>query len=276
MKNKNSLSDRMKSYETTSKYKLLRRSYTIIRLDGLSFSKYTKSLPKPFDRGLVEDLVETTKYLCSKIQGCKLGYTQSDEITLVLSDFDDYKTQAWYDNEVQKMVSISASLATSKFNQLRYKRELLKKPNVDLESIKMGNFDARVFQVPTLIEVNNCLIWRQRDFYRNSISMCAQALYSHSELNNKNVNEMQEMIFQKGEKLKEKFIKAGFFINDKDNFNWNDLPSYLKRGTTVKLKVVEKVGENGDKIMRKLWISETTQYNSDNANDLPILDNSKL
>lgn len=295
---KDSLGDRIKGYESITKYKLMRRGYTLIRLDGCGFSKYTKGLNRPFDKGLVDDMIETTKYLCKNIQGCKLGYTQSDEITLVLTDFEEYKTQAWFDGELQKICSISASMATAKFNQLRtiraIKNSLIPMVNSEnftaelVDSLKIAHFDSRVFQVPTLAEVNNTLLWRQRDFIRNSISVCAQSLpdYSHKFLNGKTSNDKQELIYAKGEELKQKLIGAGYGsapevngINvmnpDKANFNWNDLPVNLKRGTTITLQEIEKVTPQG-RAMRKVWTPSAFEYSSTTASLLPATDNSVL
>jgi tRNA(His) guanylyltransferase len=111
---KDSLGDRIKDAENAFKFTLLKRAYTIIRIDGKAFHTYCTGLNTPYDKGLVEDMQATTKFLCESIQGCKIGYVQSDEISLVLTDFDEYKTQSWFDNELQKMVSISASFQSVK------------------------------------------------------------------------------------------------------------------------------------------------------------------
>lgn len=203
---KDSLGDRMKGYyEDRTRQKLMRRAYTIIRIDGKAFHTYTKGLIRPFDGGLVNDMDLTALFLCENIQGAKLGYVQSDEISILLTDFDELTTSAWYDNNIQKIVSVSASLATGYFNKLR--------PD------KLAFFDSRVFQVPTKDEATNYFIWRQQDATRNSISTVAQSLYSHKELNGKSTNEMQEMIFQKGT-------------------NWNDYSSGLKRGRIAYRKTI--------------------------------------
>ncbi len=206
MKKLDSLGDRMKRYEDSSRFFLLRRMYTIIRIDGKAFYTYTRDLKKPFDDGLISDMDETTKFLCQNIQGAKIGYVQSDEISLILTDFDDLNTSAWFDNNIQKIASVSASMAAAKFNQLRFSNHAL--------TSKLAFFDARVFQVPTKTEAINYLIWRQNDATRNSISSVAQSMYSHKELHGKSSNQMQEMIFQKG-------------------VNWNDLPSGYKRGRVI-------------------------------------------
>lgn len=201
------LGDRMKNfYENRTKQYLARRINTIIRLDGKAFHTYTKGLEKPFDEGLIEDMQEVTKYLCENIQGAKCGYTQSDEITILLTDYDRLDTTAWFDGNVQKITSISAALATAKFNELRFKRSS--------DSAKLALFDSRVFQIPEKEEVVNCFLWRQRDAEKNSIAMLAQSLYSPTELHKKNGSDMQEMCFQKGH-------------------NWNSLHFSKKRGSFI-------------------------------------------
>lgn len=219
-----SIMKRMKeNYESRSKFFLMRRNPIIIRIDGKAFHTFTKSLNKPFDDGLIEDMIETTKYLCENIQGAKCGYVQSDEISILITDYDNLDTSAWFDYNLQKICSVSASLATSKFNQLRSFRYLKENrdihkdagvsPIFEINIITLANFDSRVFSIPKE-EVNNYFIARQKDAVKNSISMLAQSLYSHKELHKKNGNEMQELCFQKGH-------------------NWNDLSFSKKRGSFI-------------------------------------------
>jgi len=215
---KDSLGDRMKEfYENRTRTFLPRRTYTIIRIDGKAFHTYTRGLTRPFDWDLVNDMDETAKYLCENIQGAKFAFVQSDEISILLTDFNEMNTSAWFDGNIQKMTSISASLATAKFNELR--------PN------KLALFDSRVFTIPTAIEVENYMIWRQQDTVRNSISSVAQSLYSHRELNGKNTNQMQEMCFNKG-------------------VNWNDFDPKLKRGRLIVKETYEKNNST-----RTRWVS---------------------
>ena len=233
MSDKTSLGTRMKeNYENRTRYKLNRRTPTIIRLDGKAFHTYTKGLVKPFDEGLIADMAETTKFLCQNIMGVKCGYTQSDEISLLLTDFDKLETQAWFDYNLQKMTSIAASMATAKFNQLRLVRACEENTtivgddpdrlmdaegymwNEEVIDVPLAFFDARVFQIPEKEEVVNYFIWRQRDAEKNSVAMLAQSLYSHKELYKKNGSDMQEMCFQKGQ-------------------NWNDLHFSKKRGSFI-------------------------------------------
>lgn len=228
---KDALGTRLKTYyEDRFRYYLPRRTYTIIRIDGKAFHTYTKGMQRPFDDGLIEDMDETTAYLCKNIQGAKFGYVQSDEISLLLTDFDDLTTDMWFDGNLQKMASIAASMATAKFNQLRMIR--FTENNVDkddsiaslilnqtmnskeIENFKLAMFDARVFQIPSSIEVENYFIWRQQDATRNSISSVAQSMYSPKELHGVKTDQMQEMIFQKG-------------------INWNDYSPRKKRGGFV-------------------------------------------
>ena len=165
------------------------------------------------------------KYLCENIQGCVLGYTQSDEITLVLVDYKKITSQAWFDYEVQKMCSIAASMTTMAFNKFfrdnvgdflyeNYDEQYLADYIETLQNAvdKGAMFDCRCFNIPKE-EVTNCIYWRQLDASRNSIQMVGQANFSHKELQNKSCNDIQDMLMvQKG-------------------INWNDLPIYQKRGS---------------------------------------------
>ena len=214
---KDELGDRMKSfYEDRTRASLPRRTFTVIRIDGKAFHTYTRGLVRPFDTGLIEDMDATTKYLCENIQGVRLGYVQSDEISLILTDFEKQTTDAWFDGNIQKMASISASMATAKFNELRllrFAKEIQEKGTSNVKKT-FALFDSRVFTIPHEEEVLNYLIWRQQDATRNSISSVAQSMYSPKELHGKTTDNMQEMIFQKGQ-------------------NWNDFPIGQKRGRVI-------------------------------------------
>ena len=239
-----SLGNRMKEYENVSRDYLTRRTPVIIRIDGKAFHTFTKGFKKPFDDIMVCSMQDTMKYLCENIQGCVLGYTQSDEITLVLVDYKNIDTSAWFDNNIQKMVSISASMATLAFND-SFKVNSAKFANkciinnVDREeymcyfnkhkTFKQALFDSRVFNIPKE-EVCNCLIWRQQDATRNSIQSVGQANFSSKQLHGKSCNEIQDMLMlQKG-------------------INWNDYPTHLKRGSCCIKKSVVK----GD-VERSVW-----------------------
>ncbi len=228
---KDMLGARMKEqYESRAETSLMRRCYTIIRIDGRSFTNYCRGLEKPFDDGLMEDMDATAQYLCKNIMGAKFAFIQSDEISLMLTDFDSNGTQAWLDYGIQKMCSISASMATSKFNELRLKRYGT--------ITKFAEFDSRVFQIADRTEVFNYFHWRQKDTTRNSISSTAQSMYSPRELHSKNSDQKQEMIFQKGT-------------------NWNDFAPRYKRGRMIIREMYEKETESNGKSepsLRSRWV----------------------
>jgi len=222
------LGERMKEYEKVSRGYLMRRTPVVIRLDGCHFHTFTRGLDKPYDKTLMKIMQQTMQYLCENIQGCVLGYTQSDEITLVLVDYQNLNTSAWYDNQIQKICSVTASLATLAFNKYwtretediydnyifssgsgeqEFQRwKLFDKKNFE------AVFDARVFNLSPEEVVNN-LIWRQQDATRNSINLLGQSLYSHKELQGISANQLQNKM------LVEKDV------------NWNNEPTSFKRGS---------------------------------------------
>ena len=232
------LAVRMKEfYENVPKTNLMRRTPVVIRIDGKAFHSFTKGFKRPFDEVLIKTMQETTKYLCENIQGCVLGYTQSDEISLVLIDYQKFETSAWFDYEVQKMCSIAASMATMAFNKFfeRNIENFIQDCATDYETqglcgegtvecelcktyqkaIEKGAmFDARCFNIPKE-EVTNLIYWRQLDASRNSIQMVGQANFSHKELQNKSCNDIQDMLMLQ------------------KNINWNDFPTYQKRGSCI-------------------------------------------
>ncbi len=216
------LGNRMKIfYEEVPKTRLMRRCPVICRIDGKAFHTFTRGFKRPFDDVLIMTMQETAKYLCENIQGCQLAYTQSDEISLLLIDYQRFETSAWFDYEIQKMCSISASMATMAFNRIfsetvsDLKVDNTKPMDRYFEVAYSGAmFDARVFNIPRE-EVTNYFYWRQLDASRNSIQMVGQANFSHRELQHKSCNDIQDMLMtQKG-------------------INWNDFPTYQKRGSCV-------------------------------------------
>ena len=222
---KNGLSDRMKEYERVSEVRLPRRLPMIIRLDGKSFHSWTKKsgCVRPFDHSLMEMMSGLTKYLCENIAGADLGYTQSDEISLLIRDDQNPDTEAWFDKRLQKVVSLSAAMATCWFNA----------HNV-MEKKWPAFFDARAFVLPEH-EVRNYFIWRQDDATTNSLSMLAQSLYAHDELQHKKWSELQDMCWRKG-------------------FNWNNLAIPEKRGMCVYRRDVTVSGRQGPVIRKKFFI----------------------
>ena len=263
---KDNLGDRMKTYENVTRTYLTRRTPVIIRIDGKAFHSFTRGFEKPFDNILVKTMQQTMKHLCENIEGCVLGYTQSDEITLVLCDYKKLTSQAWFDNNIQKICSVSASMATMAFN-LAF-RQNVKEWDVDcyadmdvtclsrsrvqydrsrvqydkyVSKFDTAMFDSRVFNIPKE-EVNNCLLWRQQDATRNSIQSVAQANFSHRQLECKNCKELQKILLQ------EKGI------------DWNTYPTYLKRGSCC-VKSTYTIEIDGKDVQRSRWIID---------NDIPI------
>lgn len=257
---KDSLGDRMKTYENVTRTYLTRKLPVIIRLDGKAFHSFTRGFKRPFDEILVKSMQETMKYLCENIQGCVLGYTQSDEITLVLVDYQSRESDSWFGNNILKMVSVSASMATLEFNRTFHalcNDYLAKSENPDEEAkylwalskavAKGAMFDSRVFTLPKE-EVVNCLIWRQQDATRNSIQSVGQANFSDKQLYKKSTDEIQDMLF----------VEKGI--------NWNDYSTTLKRGSCC-IKVPVKINEGTEnETVRNKWVID---------NEIPIFTQDK-
>lgn len=207
------LGDRMKMYEgMTTDERLMPLLPVIVRIDGRSFSTFTRGLNRPYDERLSNLMVDVTTMLVEET-GAIVGYTQSDEITLVLYQ-RDHKSQLYFDGRVQKLQSALAALATAAFNQ--------KLPaTIPEKAGALPTFDCRVFSVPNKVEAVNCLLWREQDATKNSVSMAARAYYSHQQILGKSGPEMQEMLFQKG-------------------VNWNDYPTFFKRGTYIQRKTLNR------------------------------------
>lgn len=270
------LAERMKGYETRNRYYLQRRMPVILRLDMRAGHSFTKGFERPFDEIFIKSMQETAKYLCENIQNCKLSYQQSDEITLLLVDYDKLNTDCFFDYRVDKLCSIAASMATIAFNRAfannveaeshvftnewlddenfnpNYKNKelrslwLVHKKAVD----KGAMFDARCFNIPKE-EVTNLVYWRQLDASRNSIQMVGQANFSHKELQNKSCNDIQDMLMtQKG-------------------INWNDYPTYQKRGSCC---VRNKIIIESDGVMETAQLRDTSKSENEWIidTDIPI------
>jgi tRNA(His) guanylyltransferase len=208
------LADRMKRYEDIGAGQLLIPNLPVcIRLDGRAFHQWTRGLSRPYDDRPHTLFDETTKFLV-EASDAVVGYTQSDEITLILYNGGKPDAQIFFDGRVSKLTSVLASMATAKFNAL-VPSILPEKQN------RLACFDCRVWNVPTEQEAVNCLIWRELDATRNSIQMAAQALYSHKQLHQKNTSEMQEMLRQKG-------------------INWQDYPARFTRGSYFQRRVITR------------------------------------
>lgn len=219
MKKLDSLGDRMKgNYESRTRSYLVRRTPVIMRLDGKAFHTLTRGCHKPFDIGLNTSMSDTAVEVFSQIQGAKLAYVQSDEISILITDFDTLTTEAWFDYGVQKMCSVAASIAGAHFTTLFSKE---KQPNLNgggnsyiaANDMRYGYFDCRVFNLPKE-EVQNYFLWRFNDWVRNSVQMVAQAHFSHKQLHGKSQVDMHDMLHKK-------------------DINWAKLENRWKNGTFI-------------------------------------------
>lgn len=255
-KTNKSIETRMREYEHVTRSHLPRRIPAIIRVDGKAFSSFTKGLEKPFDNFFRNVMQLTMQYMCENIQGCVFGYTQSDEISLLLTDYETIATDAWFDYNIQKMCSVSASMATLAFNRFWVEKFQMRIDDLDEEAWSAGTsymvdiiqpkmftamFDARVFSIPK-DEVCNYFIWRQQDATRNSIATVGQTYFSQKDLNGRSQNEIQEMLWQQ------------------HSINWNTYPIAYKRGVCCSKVLRETPMENprnpGKEIVvaRRKWV----------------------
>lgn len=208
-----SLGDRMKTYEAVPKHFVMRRTPVILRFDGKAFHTFTKFitpehdtslLTNPFSEKLHWVMEKTMRSLCDNIQNARIGYTQSDEISILLTDWQNLNTDQWFGGNIQKMVSVAASMATAYFNYY-FKMAF---PRIGT----LAFFDCRVFNLPKE-EVTNCFIWRQQDASRNSVQMLGHFHFSQKQMHGKNNSQVQDML-----------------MLDK-GVNWNDLATWKKRGS---------------------------------------------
>ena len=263
-KTNKSIGTRMRGYEHVTRTHLPRRIPAIIRVDGKAFHSFTKGLRKPFDDFFRNIMQLTMQYMCENVQGCVFGYTQSDEISLLLTDYETIATDAWFDYTIQKMCSVAASMATLAFNKFwaeefqaqieHWERE--DDGTMDEETEKWvweylvntiqpklftAMFDARTFSIPK-DEVCNYFIWRQQDATRNSIETVGQTYFSQKDLNGRFQNEIQEMLWQQ------------------HSINWNTYPIAYKRGVCCSKVLRETPMENprnpGKEIVvaRRKWV----------------------
>lgn len=246
------LGDRMKGYENQSRIYLDRKTPVIIRVDGKAFHTFTRGFEKPFDEVLEKTMKDTMKYLCENIQGAVLGYTQSDEITIVVIDYQQENSDAWFGYNLQKMASVAAAYATLEFNR-RFKTyfddwkfeqgypNALWDGNTTsqywhyINAIENGAvFDARAFSLPQF-EVVNCLIWRQLDAVRNSIQAVGQANFPHKELQSLNCDQIKEK------------------LAIEKNCNWEKLRQYQKHGICCIKVEKQLMTYAGQPYVRKKW-----------------------
>jgi tRNA(His) 5'-end guanylyltransferase len=216
MKDNDDFGNRMKDYEgAEAERRLIPMLPVCARLDGRCFSKFTQKMKRPYDERLSRLMIEVTKHLVKETNAC-IGYTQSDEISLVWY-YKEYNSEMMFSRKVHKLTSILASECTAHFNWMFYRPGFFGDPGwLSRSDVKPrpAVFDCRVWQVPTTAEAANVFLWREQDATKNAISMAAQSVYSHKQLQNKNGSEMKKMLSQK-------------------DIDFNDYPSFFKRGTFV-------------------------------------------
>ena len=241
------LGQRMKQYEYVSRTYLPQRLPIIIRVDGKCMKNFTRGFKKPFDAILSSSMINTAKYLLENIEGCVFAYTQSDEISLLLKNDQTNETNAWFDNNLSKIISLSASMATLYFNRkfneaiAEYLEDFGEDSKIKtyIKSVEKGAmFDSRAFVIPES-EIVNYFIWRQQDATRNSIQMVAQANFSHKELQKLDCDQLQEKLFQ------EKGI------------NWGeDIPTKYKRGVAIYKKQIKVETPSGVVVRNKPYVDK--------------------
>lgn len=228
-----SLGDRMKGYEVAARTTLPHRLPIIIRIDGKAFHTYTRGLARPFDSRLGETMLHVAKKLCSEIQGAQLAYAQSDEISILVHGYKKFDSESWFDNQVQKMASVAASIAGAEFTARSWYIFSNLNSGDATKNIRPAYFDARAFIVPEA-DVCNYFLWRQQDATRNSVQMLARSLYSHKDLEGMNNGQLQELCFAKGQ-------------------NWNDLETRWKRGACVHRVANTRFTEDPMETVRSSW-----------------------
>lgn len=207
------LGDRMKAFEKLEAGRKLMPGLPImVRLDGRSFHTFTRGMTRPFDINMSGAMVETARYLVHDTHA-RFAYTQSDEITLGFWS-DDPLSEPMFGGRIQKLCSVLAGITTAKFNQ----EVAIRMPD---RAKLLPVFDARVFNMPNLDEMVNCVLFRALDCAKNSITMAASAYYSHKQLHGKNSSDKHEMLRAKG-------------------VNWNDYPAFFKEGTFLRREVIER------------------------------------
>lgn len=245
------MGSRFKNFESQYDKKLIKSLPVIIRVDGRAFHTFTRGLKKPFDSFFNEAMQETMRYLCKNVCGCVLGYTQSDEISLLVQAYKKEETQPWFDYRVNKICSVTSALATLAFNRkfgdltLAYYDSCAERETTEdeekylktlLDKLEHGaTFDARAFNIP-FDEVTNYFYWREIDAVRNSIEAVGHCYFSSKELHGINQKGIKAMLLEKG-------------INYDDDF-----PTYLKRGSCCYKIKTKQLLENGETAMRTRWI----------------------
>jgi tRNA(His) 5'-end guanylyltransferase len=199
---KDDLGRRIKhDYEDAFRLTLPRRTYSIVRIDGRGFHQFTRGLERPYSRTLADALDQAALHLCQEMIGCRFAYGQSDEYSFLLTDFEAEDSVLWFDGNLQKIVSVSASLFGAVFAK-------------HFPSERIAAFDSRAMVIAQREEVARYFVWRQLDASANSLNMLASAHYTHEELAGCSVEDKHELLHKKG-------------------VNWAKQPADFKRGRMV-------------------------------------------
>lgn len=234
--NFNFLKDKYEYYRSITDVRLIPNSYVMVMLDGRSFSRFTKKyFLRPFDISFINMMNKTAKYICENVENAKFAYVQSDEINIVLSDFDNEKTEAFFSYRLSKILSICASMASAKFNNLLGQFLLDNESIYSLKDQPLIEFDCKAWNLPSFDEVYSSILYRQRDCVRNSIQQTAQTYFSHHKLNGLNVDEQKELLIK---------------IYDVD---WDKFDDGKRFGRFIIKKDVVLVNDNGEPFNRKKW-----------------------
>lgn len=238
----NTLEDKCKYYQSVSDHVLMPNSYVLVHCDGRAFSSLIKKrFKRPFDDDFIFMMNETAKYLCENIGGCKMAYVQSDEISLVLTDFDTETTDSFFGYRMCKLISTIAAMATAKFNRL-WTQSILHFPcsdsdkNLIFNELPLATFDCKVWNVPNYYDAVAWFIFRQNDCIKNSVSQTAQSLFSHKELEGVDTQgRIDKMLCEKG-------------------INWEDFDNGVKYGRFIyKVKVMTKIPQLQQEVERYMW-----------------------
>lgn len=227
------LGDYFKTKEQDSASTLKPKGWFVIRLDGKAFHTYTNRSPKPFDSKISEAMIYTAKALCAEVQNIRFAYTQSDEISLILCDLDEEKTQLWFDGKIQKIVSVASSIATANFNRT-FKHQ----------DGKLALFDARVFRLDSEAEVNDYLLWRQVDAIKNAVTLISLKHFSHKQIMGVNTSDKIAMIKSKGD--------------DVNNYHQGLVQGFVIEKETRKVPIVHPKAKTSGFVDRNFWVEKTS------------------
>jgi tRNA(His) 5'-end guanylyltransferase len=236
-----SLGDRMKLYEAASATTLPGRMPVIIRVDGRAFHSYTRGCKKPFDASLQEVMNAAAVALCEEIQGAQMAYVQSDEISVLVHGYKRFNSVPWFANQVQKMTSLAAAIASTAFTMESWKIWMTQVPEKNVDRLffcKPATFDARAFVVPEA-DVCNYFIWRQQDATRNSVSMLARSYLSHAQCDGKTISELRSTLLKSF------------------NVDWAQLPVHDQRGRTI-VRQEYDLEVDGVMVTRSQWNLDVT------------------